>query len=104
MGSSGKRDSSRARRGQSVERPSQAVSGGFRRALTAELGDIALRLGGVYSTCVTVGLALARQNGDQDGDIARCLRLGAGEPVSTQVARINALAVRVGAGRREVLP
>ena len=94
MGSTGNRDSSRATRGRSSERSSQAVSGGFRRVFAAELGDIALRLGGVYSTCVTVGLALARQNGDQDGDIARCLRLGAGEPVSAQVS----------AGRREVLP
>jgi hypothetical protein len=30
----------------------------LRRAFAAELDDIALRLGGVYSTCVTVGLAL----------------------------------------------
>lgn len=63
-----------------------------------------LRIGGVYSTCVTIGLALARKNGEQDGDIARCLWLGAGEPVSAQVARINALVVRAGAERQEVLP
>lgn len=49
------------------------------------------------------GLALARQN-DQDADMARCLRLGAGEPVSAQAARINALAVRVGAERQGALP
>jgi hypothetical protein len=37
--SSGKRDSSGAVRGRSSERSSQAVSGGFRTAFAAELGD-----------------------------------------------------------------
>jgi hypothetical protein len=51
-----------------------------------------LRLKLLYSTCVTVRLALKAQNAEQDEDMARCLMWQVAEPLSVQVQALQGIA------------
>jgi hypothetical protein len=62
-----------------------------REAWRVRLVEIAHRLEVLYSTCVTVELALKGQNGDQDEDIARCLMRNVTEPLHDQTAALQAI-------------
>jgi hypothetical protein len=55
------------------------------------LGQMARRLEVLYSTCVTVELALKGQNGEQDEEIARCLMRNVTEPLSEHAEALQAI-------------
>lgn len=59
--------------------------------LIGPLTGIARRLTSIRATAVTVGLALRAQNGDQDVDIAACIRAGVCDPLDDQVAQLTAI-------------
>jgi hypothetical protein len=54
------------------------------------LGQMARRLEMLYSTCVTVELALQQQRGGQDEDIARCLMRNVTAPLSEHAEALPA--------------
>jgi hypothetical protein len=60
--------------------------------LSVQLAQIVLRLKLLYSTCVTVRLALKAQNAEQDEDMARCLMWQVAEPLSVQVQALQGIA------------
>ncbi len=45
----------------------------------------------LYSTCVTVALAMRAQNADHDQDMARCLRQQVTGPLSVQAEVLHAI-------------
>jgi len=60
-----------------------------------ELQGVALRLRQVYSLLVIVESLIQAQQGDNDFDIAHCLRFGALEPVAAQTIRLERFARRL---------
>jgi hypothetical protein len=73
---------------------SEATSGSTadNREPALRLREVACILNVVYSTCVTVELALKGQNADQDCDILAMLRMSVAEPVSRQAERLHLIA------------
>jgi hypothetical protein len=63
--------------------------------LSAALADVARRLEVLYSTCVTVQLALKAQNAEQDADISRCLMQQVTEPLCVQAQALHAIVGRL---------
>ncbi len=55
------------------------------------LRAIARRLTSIRATAMTVGLALRAQNGDQDLEIAACIRAGVCDPLDDQFAQLTAI-------------
>jgi hypothetical protein len=82
-GSSGYQSTSSARSGSSTQ-------------LISQLREVSRLLTVIYSTCVTVELALEGQNADHDRDILAMLRMHVSEPVSRQVEKLDSLVVELG--------
>jgi hypothetical protein len=64
--------------------------------LISQLREVSRLLTVIYSTCVTVELALEGQNADHDRDILAMLRMHVSEPVSRQVEKLDSLVVELG--------
>ena len=60
-------------------------------SLVNSLMAIAGRLDGIRATAVTVQLALRAQNGDQDVDIATCMRTGVCDALNDQFTQLRAI-------------
>jgi hypothetical protein len=56
-----------------------------------QLQQVALALGGAYSSCVTAQLALRAQDAEQDREIMRTLMMHVAGPVSRQVETLEAV-------------
>jgi len=65
-------------------------------SLIAPLTGIANRLTYIRATAVTVELALRAQNGDQDVDIAACMRAGVCDALDDQFTRLKAIIESLG--------
>ena len=72
--------------------------------LTAALRSVALQLGLLYATCVTVRLALKAQNAEQDAEMARCLMGHVAEPLSVQMEVLHAIVKGLERGSTAALP
>lgn len=59
--------------------------------LFGPLSGIAHRLTSIRAAAVTVGLALRAQNGDQDLEIAACIRAAVCDPLDEQLAQLTAI-------------
>ena len=64
--------------------------------MIAPLTGIANRLTYIRATAVTVELALRAQNGDQDVDIAACMRAGVCDALDDQFTRLKAIIESLG--------
>lgn len=80
-----------ARKSTPTDRSQSPVSDELHRQLT----QIGRRLEVLYATCVTVGLALKQQNGDEDEEIARCLMRNVADPLSDQAEVLEAVVKRL---------
>lgn len=96
-----RRRSGVARRPQLIKRLTQPPRLPPTHELLAQLRDVILRLDVAYSTCVTAQLALEGQNSEYDQDIARCLRLGVSDAVTTQAGRVAQIISHLGGTTRE---
>lgn len=65
-------------------------------SLIAPLTGIASRLTYIRAIAVTVELALRAQNGDQDVDIAACMRAGICDALDDQFTRLNIIIESLG--------
>lgn len=64
--------------------------------LVISLTTIAGRLACIRATAVTVQLALRAQNGDQDVDIATCLKTGVCDALNDQLTQLRAITASLG--------
>jgi hypothetical protein len=65
-------------------------------SLVISLTAIAGRLAYIRATAVTVQLALSAQNGDQDVDIAACIRAGVCDALNDQFTQLGAIIASLG--------
>ena len=63
--------------------------------LHRQLAQIGHWLEVLYATCVTVGLALKQQNGDEDEEIARCLMRNVADPLNDQAEVLEEIVRRL---------
>ena len=68
---------------------SPAVSLSFRLEQWRQLTGVVPRLRAIYGTAVTVERALRQQEGEQDPEIADCLRVGVCDPIADQIRALQ---------------
>jgi len=71
--------------------------------LIGPLTEVALRLRFVYAASVTAALALRALNGEQDAEVADCLRMGVCDTLGQQVCQLKAILEGLGAKLAEPL-
>jgi hypothetical protein len=84
----------RARRARTSRRDLQKID--HRQKLIDPITRVARRLMYVRATAVTVELALRAQNGDQDADVADCMRAGICDSLDDQVTQLMAIVESLG--------
>ena len=84
----------RSRRARRSRRNSRQIDVG--KKLIDPITRVAQRLMHVRATAVTVALALREQNGDQDAEIADCMRAGVCDSLDDQVTQLMAIVESLG--------